>query len=195
MRPSLSRARSAPSWQAHLCLLWTRAQQLRRMLSLRLSQTEAMALLLRPQAGQDSLPLQSRPRHAQQVQTGLCATPTCSSYLSQVQWSQRHIASPSYIPRGAVSSSPDLFDWRKQQQHSKSPGCAGGETPRSSTVRSRVRSASARLRKGVIGSADGSPGSASVPRELRENSQVPPLVAFSMLEVSLDDCRQCQGSA
>jgi len=97
-------------------------------------------------------------------------------------------------PAALCPLSSYFFDWRKQQQHPQSPGCAGGETPRSSAVRSRVRSASARLRKGIA-SADGSPGSASVPRELRENSQVPSLVHSFVLEVSLDDCWQCPGAA
>ena len=87
MRLSLSRARSAPSWQAPMCLPWTRAQQLQQMLSSRPSQPEAMTLLLRLQAGQDPLPLQiQEQRHAQQVQTDLFAMPTCFSYQSQVQW-------------------------------------------------------------------------------------------------------------
>ena len=50
--------------------------------------------------------------------------------------------------------------------------CAGGATARSSAVRSRVRSAGARQRRGGA-SADGSPRTPAAPQELRENDQVP----------------------
>ena len=51
--------------------------------------------------------------------------------------------------------------------------CAGGTPSRSSAVRSRVRSAGARQRRGGA-SADGSPRTAAAPQELRQNAEVPP---------------------
>ena len=56
----------------------------------------------------------------------------------------------------------------------KADACAGGAAARSSAVRSRVRSAGARQRRGGA-SADGSPRTPAAPQELRENDQVPML--------------------
>ena len=65
---------------------------------------------------------------------------------------------------------------RLQQQGLTVVACAGGAAARSSAVRSRVRSAGARQRRGGA-SADGSPRAAATPQELRENAQVPLLVS------------------